>query len=139
MSVGTVPQFWLTVFTELQQRGMQDCFVACVEGLAGLPDALETIFLQTQVQLCIVHKVRQVLRYVVWKKRRPIARDLRAIYGASTLEEAEDALEQFAQTWDQKYPSISASWRRDWARLTVFFDYPSDIRPPARDTDAPCE
>ncbi len=121
-------KFWLTVFTELQQRGVQDCFVACVDGLAGLPEALETIFPQTQVQLCIVHKVRQALRYVVWKERRPVARDLRAIYGAARLEEAEAALEQFAQTWDTQYPTISASWRRDWARLTVFFDYPSEIR-----------
>jgi len=121
-------KFWLTVFTELQQRGVQDCFVACVDGLSGLPEALETIFPQTQVQLCIVHKVRQALRYVVWKERRSVARDLRAIYGSSTLEEAEEALEQLAQTWDTKYPTISASWRRDWARLTVFFDYPPEIR-----------
>ncbi len=121
-------KFWLAVFTELQQRGVQDCFVACVDGLIGLPEALETIFPQTQVQLCIVHKVRHALRYVVWKERRPVARDLRAIYGAPTLSEAEDALENFAQLWDQKYPTISASWRRDWKRLTVFFDYPSEIR-----------
>ncbi len=72
--------------------------------------------------------MRQALRYVVWKERRPVARDLRAIYGAATLEEAEAALEQIAQIWDAKYPTISASWRRDWARLTVFFDYPSEIR-----------
>ena len=119
---------WLAVFTELRQRGVQDCFVACVDGLAGLPDALETIFPQTQVQLCIVHKVRQSLRDVVWKERRPVARDLRAIYGASTLEEAEEALERFAKTWDPHYPTISTNWRRDWARLTVFFDYPPEIR-----------
>lgn len=121
-------KFWLAVFTELRQRGVQDCFVACVDGLAGLPEALETVFPQTQVQLCIVHKVRQALRYVVWKERRAVARDLRAIYGTSTLEEAEEALEQFAQAWDTKYPTISASWRRDWTRLTVFFDYPPEIR-----------
>ena len=119
---------WLAVFTELRQRGVQDCVVACVDGLAGLPDALETIFPQTQVQLCIVHKVRQSLRDVVWKERRPVARDLRAIYGASTLEEAEEALERFAKTWDPHYPTISTNWRRDWARLTVFFDYPPEIR-----------
>ncbi len=121
-------KFWLAVFTELQQRGVQDCFVACVDGLAGLPEALETMLPQTQVQLCIVHKVRQSLRYVVWKERRPVARDPRAIYGAATLKEAEEALEQFAQTWDASYPTISTNWRLDWTRLTVFFDYPSDIR-----------
>ena len=121
-------KFWLSVFTELRQRGIQDCFVACVDGLSGLPEALETIFPQTQVQLCMVHKVRQSLRYVVWKERRPVARDLRAIYGATTLEEAEEALEQFAQTWDASYPTMSTNWRQDWTRLTVFFDYPPAIR-----------
>ena len=90
-------KFWLAVFTDLQQRGVQDCFVACVDGLAGLPEALETVFPQTQVQLCLVHKVRQSLRYVVWKERRAVARDLRAIYGAATRGEAEEALEQFAR------------------------------------------
>lgn len=121
-------KFWLAVFTELHQRGVQDCFVACVDGLAGLPEALETVFPHTQVQLCMVHKVRHSLRYVVWKERRLVARDLRAIYGAATLHEAEAALERLAHTWDAKYPTISATWRRDWSRLTVFFDYPSEIR-----------
>jgi len=121
-------KFWLAVFTELRQRGIQDCFVACVDGLTGLPEALETIFPQTQVQVCIVLKVRQSLRYVVWKERRAVARDLRAIYGASTLEEAEEALERFAQTWDPYYPTISTNWRRDWEWLTMFLDYPPEIR-----------
>ncbi len=114
--------------TDLQHRGVTDCFVACVDGLTGLPEALETIFPRTQVQLCIVHKVRQSLRYVVWRQRRAVARDLRAIYGAPTVTEAEAALERFALTWDTHYPTISTSWRRDWTRLTVFFDYPPAIR-----------
>lgn len=121
-------KFWLAVFTELQSRGVEDCFVACVDGLSGLPEALETVFPQTQVQLCIVHKVRHSLQYVVWKERRQVARDLRAIYGASTLAEAEAALERLGATWDVTYPTISATWRRDWDRLTVFFDYPPEIR-----------
>jgi putative transposase len=121
-------KFWLAVFTELQSRGVRDCFVACVDGLAGLPEALETVFPHTQVQLCVVHKVRQSLRYVVWRDRRGVARDLRAIYGAATLTEAEQAFEQFAATWDAKYPTISVQWRRDWERLTVFFGYPPEIR-----------
>ncbi len=129
-------KFWLAVFTDLQQRGVKDCFVACVDGLTGLPEALETIFPQTQIQLCIVHKVRQSLRYVVWRERRAVARDLRAIYGAATLKEAEEALEQFAQTWDAAYPTISVAWRRDWTRLTVFFDYPSEIRKAIYTTNA---
>ena len=121
-------KFWLAVCTELQSRGVRDCFVACVDGLKGLPEALETIFPHTQVQLCVVHKVRQSLRYVVWKERRSVARDRRAIYGAATLAEAKQAFNQFAETWDAKYPTISASWRRDWERLTVFFGYPLEIR-----------
>lgn len=121
-------KFWLAVFTELNQRGVQDSFVACVDGLSGLPEALETVLSHTQVQLCIVHKVRQSLQYVIWKERRAVARDLRTIYGAVTLHEEEAAFEKFAATWDAKYPTISATWRRDWARLTVFFDYPPEIR-----------
>jgi transposase-like protein len=129
-------KFWLSVFTELQNRGVEDCFVACVDGLAGLPEALETVFHQTQVQLCIVHKVRQSLKYVIWKERRAVARDLRAIYGAATLTEADAAFERFRTTWDLTYPTISVTWRRDWSRLTVFFDYPPAIRKAIYTTNA---
>jgi putative transposase len=121
-------KFWLSVFTELHNRGVQDCFIACVDGLKGLPEAIEVVFPKTQVQLCIVHKVRHSLRYVPWKERRAVAADLRAIYGAATLPEAEQALERFAERWDAKYPAISPSWLTDWDRLTVFFDYPPAIR-----------
>jgi transposase-like protein len=121
-------KFWLSVFTELKNRGVQDCFIACVDGLTGLPEAVEAVFPKTQVQLCIVHKVRNSLKYVPWKERRAVARDLRAIYGAATLREAEQALERFGETWDPKYPAISQSWRADWTRLTVFLDYPPEIR-----------
>jgi putative transposase len=120
--------FWHSVFTELQSRGVEDCFIACVDGLKGLPEAIESVFPQTQVQLCLVHKVRNSLKYVPWKERKAVARDLRAIYGAATLAEAEGALERFGQRWDEKYPAISPSWRGDWQRLTVFFDYPPQIR-----------
>jgi len=121
-------QCWLSVFTELPSRGVEDCFVAGVDGLAGLPEALETVFPPTQGQLCIVHKVRQSLQDVGWKDRRAVARDLRAIYGAATVPEAEAALERLGQTWDDSSPTISASWRRDWSRLMVCFDYPPAIR-----------
>src|SRR5919206_2556100 len=119
---------WFSVFTELKNRGVQDCFIACVDGLQGLPEAIETVFPKTQVQLCIVHKVRNSLKYVPWKERRAVAADLRAIYGATTLPDAEHALERFAERWDAKYPAISPSWLADWDRLTVFFDYPPAIR-----------
>ena len=121
-------KFWLSVFTELKNRGMQDCFIACVNGLKGLPEAMEAVFPKPQVQLCIVHKVRNSLRYVPWKERKAVAADLRAIYGAATLPEAEQALERFADRWDTKYPAISPSWLADWDRLTVLFDYPPEIR-----------
>jgi transposase-like protein len=121
-------KFWLSVFNDLKNRGLEDCFVACVDGLKGLPEAIEAVYPHAQVQLCIVHKVRGALRYVPWKERRAVAADLRAIYGAATLVEAEQALERFSERWDEKYPAISPSWRADWERLTVFFDFPPDIR-----------
>ena len=121
-------KFWLSVFTELKSRGLEDCFVACVDGLNGLPEAIEAVYPMAQVQLCIVHKVRNSLKYVPWKERKSVAADLRAIYGAATLCEAEQTLARFGQRWDAKYPAISPSWRADWARLSVLFDYPPEIR-----------
>src|ERR671932_769962 len=121
-------KFWLSVFTDLKTRGVEDCFMACVDGLKGLPRRLKAVFPKTQVQLCIVHKVRNSLKYVPWKERKAVAADLRVIYAAATLPEAEQALERFAERWDTKYPTISPSWLADWDRLTVFFDYPPAIR-----------
>ena len=121
-------KFWLTVFNELKNRGVCDCFIACVDGLKGLPEAVEAVFPRTQVQLCIVHKLRNSLKYVPWKERKAVAADLRAVYAAPTLTEAEQALVRFSERWDAKYPAISPSWRADWQRLTVFFDYSPEIR-----------
>jgi putative transposase len=121
-------KFWLSVFNELKNRGVQDCFIACVDGLKGLPEAVEAVFPHTQVQLCIVHKLRNSLKYVPWKERKTVARDLRAIYAAPTLAEAEQALERFSASWDAKYPAIGPSWRADWQRLTVFFNYSPEVR-----------
>lgn len=121
-------KFWLTVFNELKNRGVCDCFIACVDGLKGLPEAVEAVFPRTQVQLCIVHKLRNSLKYVPWKERKAVAADLRAVYASPTLTEAEQALARFSERWDAKYPAISPSWRADWHRLTVFFDYSPEIR-----------
>ena len=121
-------KFWLTVFNELKSRGLCDCFIACVDGLKGLPEAIEAVFPQTQVQLCIVHKLRNSLKYVPWKERKAVAADLRAVYASATVAEAEQALARFSERWDTKYPAISPSWRADWQRLTVFFDYSPEIR-----------
>ena len=129
-------KFWLNVLTELKNRGMRDCFVACVDGLSGFREAIEAVFPQTAVQLCVVHKIRQSLKYVPWKERKAVAADLKAIYGAATLIEAEAALAQFAETWDGKYPAIARAWRTDWAELTTFFDYPPEIRKVVYTTNA---
>lgn len=121
-------KFWLNVLTELKNRGLETVFIFCVDGLTGFPDAIETVYPQAKIQLCIVHKIRQSLKYVSWKERKEIATDLKSIYGANTLDEAEIALASFAEKWDAKYPNISQSWQRDWEQLTPFFSYPHDIR-----------
>lgn len=121
-------KFWLSGLTELKNRGLQDCFLACVDGLTGFPQAIETVFPKTQVQLCLVHKVRHSLAYVSYKDRRAVAQALKAIYTAATLEGAETALERFAETWDGCYPASSSSWLADWERLIPLFEYPPEIR-----------
>ena len=121
-------KFWLNVLTELQNRGVQDILIACVDGLKGFPEAIETAFPKTQVQLCIVHLIRHSLKYVSWKERKAVARDLRAIYTAPNAEAAEQALEAFASTWDSRFPSISKSWRSRWENVIPFFSYPAPIR-----------
>ena len=121
-------KFWLSVLTDLKNRGVQQIFIACVDGLTGFPEAIETVFPQSRVQLCIVHLVRNSLNYVPWKNRKEVAADLKVIYRAATVEQAEDALTEFAQKWDERYPAISQMWLRHWERIVPFFDYPEDIR-----------
>ena len=121
-------KFWLQVVTELKNRGVMDIFIACVDGLKGFPEAIESVFPQTEVQLCIVHLVRHSLNYVSWKQRKEVARDLKLIYTAATEAEAEAALEEFGAKWDAKYPTISRSWRSNWTRVIPFFSHPPEIR-----------
>lgn len=121
-------KFWLNVFTELKNRGMKDVFIACIDGLKGLPEAIETVYPDTEVQLCIVHMVRNSLKFVSYKHRKQIASDLKPIYRAATIQEAETALQSFKKTWDDKYPMISKSWENNWDRITPFFAYPEEIR-----------
>lgn len=121
-------KFWLKVITELQNRGVKDVFIACVDGLKGFPEAIETVYPKTQVQLCIVHMVRNSLRYVSWKERKAVASDLKAIYKAVTEEEGERALSAFEEKWDEKYPLIGKSWRNNWARVIPFFAFPEAIK-----------
>ena len=121
-------KFWLQVVTELRNRGAQDIFIACVDGLKGFPEAIEAVFPQTVVQLCIVHMVRHSLNYAPWKQRAQVAADLRRIYQSATVQEAQQCLQEFEAKWADTYPSIIQSWRKNWARLTPFFDYPAEIR-----------
>ena len=121
-------KFWLQVVTELRNRGVQDIFIACVDGLKGFPEAIETVFPHTQVQLCLVHMVRNSLKYVSWKQRKEVAADLKAIYQAPTAEQAEMELMAFEEKWDETHPSISQSWRKNWERITPFFAYSPEIR-----------
>ena len=129
-------KFWLSVLTELQNRGVKDIFIACVDGLTGFPEAIETVFPQTTVQLCIVHMVRNSLSYVSYKDRKVVASDLRAIYTAATETEAEQALVDFAERWDKQYPTISKSWLNHWNRIIPFFAFPPDIRKAIYTTNA---
>jgi len=121
-------KFWLQVLTELKNRGLQDIFIACVDGLKGFPQAIESVYPQTTVQLCIVHLTRASLNYVNWKERKAVAADLKAVYRAPTAEQAEQALSAFALRWDKKYPPISALWRRRWAQVIPFFAFPEEVR-----------
>ncbi len=121
-------KLWLQIVTELKNRGVSDIFIACVDGLKGFPEAIEMVFPQVQVQLCIVHQVRHSLNYVGYKERKEVASDLQTIYRAATREEAELHLDEFAEKWDAQFPTISKSWRSNWERVTPFFAYPADIR-----------
>ena len=121
-------KFWLSVLTELKNRGLQDVLICCCDGLTGFPAAIEAVYPQAKIQLCIVHLVRQSLRYVSWKERKVLAGDLKQIYGALTLDQAETALTSFADKWDSQYPTIRQIWLRHWENITPFFAYPPEIR-----------
>jgi putative transposase len=121
-------KFWLGVITELKNRGIKDIFIACVDGLKGFPEAIETVFPDTQIQLCIVHMIRNSVKYVNWKDRKEICSDLKHIYRAATEQQAQVSLDAFGKKWDSKYPTISQMWRNNWERVIPFFDYPEDIR-----------
>ena len=121
-------KFWLQVVTELKNRGVQDIFIACVDGLKGFPEAIEAVYPKASVQLCIVHMVRNSLNFVSWKTRKEVAADLRLIYQSATVDDAEQRLTEFEGKWDSQHPPIAQIWRRNWARIVPFFDYPPEIR-----------
>jgi len=121
-------RFWLSVLTDLQNRGVKHMFIACVDGLKGFPDAINATFPDARIQLCIVHMVRNSLKFVPWKDYKELTSDLKRIYQSVTEQEASLELDRFADKWDEKYPQISKSWRANWTNLVTIFDYPADIR-----------
>jgi len=129
-------KFWLSVLTELQNRGVKDILIACVDGLKGFPDAISAVYPATQVQLCIVHMVRNSLRYVPFKDYKAVAANLKQIYKSTTEDKALQALDEFAERWDEKYPQISRTWRTHWQNLNTLFNYPEDIRKAIYTTNA---
>ncbi len=124
------------MLTELSQRGAEDILIACVDGLKGFPDAVNTAYPQTHVQLCIVHMVRNSLKYVSWKDYKAVTADLKLIYCSSTEEEALLELERFAEKWDSQYPQIAKSWRANSDNLNTLFNYPEAIRKAIYTTNA---
>lgn len=121
-------KFWLKVLTDLKNRGLRDVLIACCDGLKGFPQAIEAVYPHTQVQLCIVHLMRNCMKYVPWKDRKAVAADLKPIYQAATLAESEAALDAFAAKWDEAYPAVSQVWIRHWENVIPIFDYPMEIR-----------
>jgi transposase-like protein len=129
-------KFWLSCLTDLKNRGLQDIFVACVDGLSGFPEAIRAAYPQTKVQLCLVHLVRAALKYVTDKDSREVAGDLKKVYQAATVTEAEAELERFAEVWGQKYPTIVKQWRLKWSDICAMFDFPAEIRKAIYTTNA---
>ena len=120
--------FWLSVLTDLNNRGLEDILIACVDGLNGFPEAINAIFPQTEVQLCVIHQIRNSLKYVASKNQKEFMADLKPVYKAETIAGAETALDALEEKWGKKYPLVIKSWRRKWANLSVYFKYPPDIR-----------
>ena len=122
-------KFWLRVMTEIKNRGVSDILIAVVDGLKGFPEAITSVFAQTQVQTCVVHLIRNSLEYVGWKDRKAVATELKTIYRAETADKAKAALEAFSQgPWGKKYPPIALIWQRQWEQVIPFFAYPAEVR-----------
>lgn len=113
---------------EIKNRGVNDVFIAVVDGLKGFPDAITATFPETQVQTCIVHMIRGSLNYVGWKDRKAVAKDLKTVYRAATADEAALRLDDFEDKWGDRFPPITQSWRRNWEQVIPFYAYPEDVR-----------
>ncbi len=121
-------KYWLSVLNELKNRGVEDVLIFSVDNLKGISEAIEAVFPQAEVQKRIIHQIRNSPRYVSWKERKAMAKDLRSIYEATTEEEGSAALEEFAEKWDKRYPHVSTSWVKNWGKISTFFKYPPEIR-----------
>lgn len=121
-------KFRLSILTELKNRGLEQILIACVDGLSGFPEAIEVVYPKAKVQLCIIHQVRNSLRYVSWKDYKAVTADLKSIYRSATEDEVLRELENFAKRWDEKYPKIANSWKNHWLNLRTIFDYQEEIR-----------
>ena len=129
-------KFWLACLTDLKSRGLEDIFIVCVDGLTGFPEAIQTAYPQTKVQLCIVHLVRAALKYVTDKDSREVVKDLKKIYQAASVIEAEQSLQDLSQKWDEKYPTIGKQWRLKWPHIISMFEFPPPIRKAIYTTNA---
>ncbi len=121
-------KFWMSVLTDIKNRGVEDILIACMDGLTGFPDAVKAVFPNTHIQHCIVHMIRNSTKFVSYKDLKAVCRDLKEIYSAINAESGHEALEEFGKKWNNKYPMIQVSWERNWNDLTEFFNYPKDIR-----------
>lgn len=120
--------FWLQVLNDLNQRGIEDILIASIDNLNGFAEAIENIFPKSEVQLCLIHQIRNSMKYIPWKNYREFMKDLKKVYQAGTLELAEYYLDELDQKWGEKYPVVIKSWRNNWARLSNYFKYPEQIR-----------
>ena len=129
-------KFWMSVLTDIKNRGTEDILIACMDGLTGFPDAVKAVFPDTHIQHCIVHMIRNSTKFVSYKDLKTVCRDLKEVYSAINAESGHEALEEFGRKWNDKYPMIQASWERNWNDLTEFFNYPKDIRKAIYTTNA---
>lgn len=129
-------KFWLSILTELKNRGLEQILIACVDGLSGFPEAIEVVYPKARVQLCIIHQVRNSLKYVSWKDYKAVTADLKSIYRSATEDEALAELVKFGGKWDEKYPKIAKSWENHWLNLRTIFDFPDEIRKAIYTTNA---
>lgn len=129
-------KFWMSVLTDIKNRGVEDILIACMDGLTGFPDAVKAVFPDTHIQHCIVHMIRNSTKFVSYKDLKAVCKDLKQVYSAINAEQGHEALEEFGKKWNNKYPMIQASWERNWNDLTEFFNYPNDIRKAIYTTNA---